>query len=409
MATTSPAIAIIPARGGSKGIPRKNLAVLSGLPLLAWTIKAAQTAKLVRRVVVSTDDAEISIVAEAHGAEVVCRPAEISGDTASSELAVLHALDASERPEGLPAVTVFLQCTSPLTSPEDIDGTINALANHKADTAVAVCPFHYFLWRVNEAGAGVGVNHDGAVRVLRQQRQPEYLETGAVYAMKTEGFRRCRSRFFGKTALYVMPAQRRWEIDEPLDLKIASVLLHEQEAARQAALLPTRIDAVVMDFDGVFTDNRVLVFDDGREAVVCSRSDGWGLGELRAAGHLLMVLSTEQNSVVAERCKKLGIDCLNGQSDKRAALLEWCRGRGVALEKIVYVGNDVNDLGCMAAAGFPIAVNDAHPAVRSAARMVLRSRGGRGALRELADLLIGNTPADTVHSSGLSRDGGGRR
>jgi len=405
MHTTPSAIAIIPARGGSKGIPRKNLAVLSGLPLLAWTIKAAQAATHVSRVVVSTDDTEIAAVSEAYGAEVVQRPPEISGDSASSELALLHALDELESGEPLPVVTVFLQCTSPLTAAEDIDGTIRALGVQQAESAVAVCPFHYFLWRDSGDGGGIGVNHDGAVRLLRQERQPEYLETGAVYAMRTDGFRRARSRFFGKTALYVMPAERRWEIDEPLDLRIADVLLDEQQAARNMALLPIGIDAVVMDFDGVFTDNRVLVFDDGREAVVCSRSDGWGLGELRAAGHTLLVLSTERNSVVAERCRKLGLECLHGQADKRMALLAWCRERDIGLERLVYVGNDVNDLGCMAAVGFPIAVADAHPSVRSAARMVLRGRGGHGALRELADLLLANKTANAAGTSSVLREG----
>jgi len=405
MHTTTSALAIIPARGGSKGIPRKNLAALSGLPLLAWTIRAAQAATHVSRVVVSTDDTEIGAVAEAYGAKVVRRPPEISGDSASSEQALLHALDALESAEPLPLVTVFLQCTSPLTAAEDIDGTIRALDLQQADTAVAVCPFHYFLWRENSDGGGVGVNHDGAVRLLRQERQAEYLETGAVYAMRTDGFRRARSRFFGKTALYVMPAERRWEIDEPLDLRVADVLLEEQQTAHNAALLPTRIDAVVMDFDGVFTDNRVLVFEDGREAVVCSRSDGWGLGELRAAGHTLLVLSTERNSVVAARCGKLGIECLHGQADKRGALVAWCRERGMALERLVYVGNDVNDLGCMAAVGCPIAVADAHPLVRSASRMVLRGRGGHGALRELSDLLLANKTADAAGTSSVIREG----
>jgi len=126
---------------------------------------------------------------------------------------------------------------------------------------------------------------------------------------------------------------------------------------------------------------------------------------LRAAGHTLLVLSTERNSVVAERCRKLGVECLQGQADKRMALLAWSRVRDMRLERLVYVGNDVNDLGCMAAVGFPIAVADAHPSVRSAARMVLRGRGGHGALRELADLLLANKTANAAGTSSVLREG----
>jgi N-acylneuraminate cytidylyltransferase len=219
-------VAIIPARGGSKGIPRKNVTLLAGKPLLAWMVEAALAALGTGNVYVSTDDPEIAAVAEQYGAAVVWRPAEISGDTASSELALLHALDYLERHSGRrPEITVFLQCTAPLTLPQDILGTIQVLLDGKADTALAVTPFHYFLWRVDESSQAVGVNHDRRVRRMRQEREPEYLEAGAVYVMRTQGFKRAEHRFFGKTALYVMPSSRCLEIDEPVDLEMAEMLL----------------------------------------------------------------------------------------------------------------------------------------------------------------------------------------
>ena len=163
-------------------------------------------AKRVNRVAVSTDDAEIAAVARRFGAEVVDRPESISGDAASSESALLHALDSLERSEGYePDIVVFLQCTSPLTASEDIDGAIEAMERQGADTAVAVVPFHYFLWRRDDSGDGLGINHDKRVRLLRQDREPQYLESGAIYVMKTDGFRAARHRFFGKTSLYEMP------------------------------------------------------------------------------------------------------------------------------------------------------------------------------------------------------------
>jgi N-acylneuraminate cytidylyltransferase len=204
--------------------------LLAGKPLIAHTIGAAAQASSVNRVVVSTDDDEIAAISRQWGAEVVSRPAEISTDTSSSEMALLHALEHLHENEGYsPDILVFLQCTSPLTLPEDIDGTVQALFDHEADSSLAVTPFHYFLWRRDIDGDAIGVNHDKRVRPLRQERVSQYLETGAVYVMRTKGFKEARHRFFGKTAMYVMPSERCLEIDEPLHFTIAEVLLSERQ------------------------------------------------------------------------------------------------------------------------------------------------------------------------------------
>jgi N-acylneuraminate cytidylyltransferase len=218
--------ALIPARAGSKGILRKNLRLLGGKPLVAHTIEQALRSSWIERVFVSTDDPDIGQVAVKHGAGVIWRPAEISGDLASSEAALLHGLEHLHKTEGYqPDLLVFLQCTSPLTTTEDIDGAIGALLDTNADTALAVTPFHYFLWQCNEEGDAIGINHDKRVRLLRQQRAPQYRETGAVYVMRTPGFLQAKHRFFGKTAMHVIPAERCLEIDEPVDFQIAEMLL----------------------------------------------------------------------------------------------------------------------------------------------------------------------------------------
>jgi N-acylneuraminate cytidylyltransferase len=200
--------------------------LLAGKPLIAHTIGTATQASNVNRVVVSTDDDEISAISRQWGAEVILRPAKISTDISSSELALLHALEHLHENEGYsPDLLVFLQCTSPLTLPEDIDGTVQALLDQEADSSLAVTPFHYFLWRWDVNGDAIGVNHDKRVRPLRQERDLQYLETGAVYVMRTKGFKEARHRFFGKTAMYVMPPERCLEIDEPVQLAIAEFLL----------------------------------------------------------------------------------------------------------------------------------------------------------------------------------------
>lgn len=145
--------------------------------------------------------------------------------------------------------------------------------------------------------------------------------------------------------------------------------------------------AVGFDFDGVFTDNAVYVFQDGREAVRCSRSDGLGLRRLEAAGVVPFILSTETNPVVTARSRKLGVRCRQGCPDKLAALEAVLAELGVGPEQAAYVGNDINDLACLRRVGLPIVVGDAWPAVRAVARYRTRRPGGQGAVREVCDLI----------------------
>lgn len=229
MKKTYEILGIIPARGGSKGIPKKNLKIIGGKSLLQHSIDTALKSEFITRLVVSTDDDEIANVARRSLSEVVRRPSDISGDRASSELALLHVLDELYHNEGyLPDVLVFLQCTSPLTTVEDIDGTIRMLVEECADTALSVTPFHYYLWKIDGKGEAQGINHDKNVRPMRQERAPQFLETGAVYVMRSEEFRKKKFRFFGKTVFYEMPRERCFEIDDPVDLKIAEQLILAQ-------------------------------------------------------------------------------------------------------------------------------------------------------------------------------------
>lgn len=381
-------LAVIPARGGSKGLPRKNVRLVGGLPLIAHTILAARNARTVGRVVVSTDDAEIAAVALRFGAQIVQRPAEISGDTASSESALLHALEHLANQGCRPQLLTFLQCTSPLTEPGDIDGTVGALLAQHADSALAAAPFHHFLWKRDASGNASGINHDKRFRPRRQDRQEQLVETGSVYVMRVDGFRQAKHRFFGKTAVHVIPADRCLEIDDEHDLQLAEAVLQLRQRALRRAILPPHIGAVVFDFDGVFTDNRVYVDEGGRETVACNRADGMGVSMLRRLGVPMLVLSGETNAVVSARCAKLGIECLQGVADKLPVLTRWCQGHGIELSSVVYLGNDINDVACMSAVGCGAAVADAHPSAMSAAHLRLSRPGGQGAVRELADLVF---------------------
>ncbi len=148
-----------------------------------------------------------------------------------------------------------------------------------------------------------------------------------------------------------------------------------------------KLRLVVFDFDGVMTDNRVYVDQNGIESVVCNRSDGQGIGLMTKLGVECIILSTEVNPVVAARAKKLKMECHHGHEDKGAKLREIAREKDVPFETIAYVGNDVNDVTCMQLAGLPVAVADAYPEALQVAKLVLKRKGGDGAVREFCDLV----------------------
>jgi YrbI family 3-deoxy-D-manno-octulosonate 8-phosphate phosphatase len=143
---------------------------------------------------------------------------------------------------------------------------------------------------------------------------------------------------------------------------------------------------IAFDFDGVFTDNMVYVFEDGREAVRCTRADGLGLSKLKQLGIHSVIISTETNPVVSARARKLKVRCIQGVEDKRAALESILREHDLTLAQAAFVGNDINDLPCLTAVALPIVVQDAHPAVLPHARYQTKTRGGYGAVREICDL-----------------------
>ena len=399
-------LVVIPARGGSKGVPGKNLAPVGGEPLVARAVQASVRAHRTTRVVVSTDDVRIMTAAGAAGAQVVRRPADIAGDTSSSESAVLHVLDELARTEGTdPDVVVLVQCTSPFLTPEEIDGVVAAVLDDGADSALTAAPFHGFLWRADGRGtpSSHGVNHDHAHRPRRQDRPEDLLETGAAYAMRTAGFRAAGHRFFGSVALVRTDPARVLEIDEPDDLARARALaplFTDPAAADEAAVLqespapvrlPVRedIDAVVLDFDGTQTDDRVWIDAEGRETVAVHRGDGLGVARLVRAGLTVLILSTEANPVVSTRARKLNVPVLQGIARKDHALALWAETHSIDLRRVLYLGNDVNDLSCFSLVGWPTAVADAQPEVLDRARTVTERRGGHGAVREIASWLLG--------------------
>jgi N-acylneuraminate cytidylyltransferase len=147
-----------------------------------------------------------------------------------------------------------------------------------------------------------------------------------------------------------------------------------------------------MDFDGVHTDDKALVHSDGTESVRVSRSDGMGIEMLKKAGIPMLILSKEPNKIVSVRAQKLGVEVLHGVDDKLPVLIKWCKDNGLEPENVCYIGNDVNDLECLEAVGWPATPRDANPAVAAKAAIIVSKNGGDGAVREICELILAHLP-----------------
>ena len=321
---------------------------------------------------------------------MVWRPQEISGDTATSESALFHVLDHLREIESYePELVVFLQATSPLRREGDIQGAIETLKSEQADSLFSACPVHGFVWR-EVADTLTPINYDPTQRQRRQDLvETIWEENGSIYIFKPWVLREHNSRLGGKITVYPMDKLDSFQVDEPDDLVLIETIIAGRKAKGEQK--STDLDTVrllVLDFDGVMTDNRVLVDQSGTEAVYCHRGDGLGLAQLAAAGVEVVVLSTEKNPVVGARCQKLGIEYVQGLDDKLAALKEMVQKRSILPTQVAYMGNDINDLDCMKWVGMPIAVADAVTEVQETSTVVTQRKGGKGAVREVCDLIL---------------------
>jgi len=226
-------LGLVTARGGSKGIPRKNIVPLTGRPLIAWTIEAARLAQSVKRVIVSTDDPEIAAVAQAWGAEVpFMRPAELARDDSPHMDVVVHAIEWLMSNENwYPDYVLLLQPTSPLRMAEDIDAAVTLALQRDADGVVSVseAPSHpYLIKRITEEGCLVNFLAKPEGYLPRQSFPPAYFVNGAIYLGRREVLLQKRTWYTQRTYAYVMPPERSLDIDTPWDLYLADLVLRDK-------------------------------------------------------------------------------------------------------------------------------------------------------------------------------------
>ena len=394
-------LALIPARGGSKGLPGKNIKTLGGFPLIGYSIAAALNAKLVSRTVVTTDDPEIADKARDYGAEVpFLRPAEFAQDDTLDLPVFQHALNwFSDHEDYSPDIVVQLRPTSPYRPPELIDEAIQLLIDHPGASSVrGVVPSKenpFKMWVIEPDGKMIPLletEFEEPFNMPRQELPSSYWQTGHIDVIRAETI--INGSMSGQEIYsYIIDPLFSVDLDNLQDWQRAEMRLKSLGSQiilppREKNIIPELVSLLVLDFDGVLTDDRVYVNQHGEETVAAHRGDGMGIAQVKKAGIEVVILSKEKNPVVKARADKLGIPVYQGIDEKGPELISILTDRGISSESVVYLGNDINDLPCFPLVGLAAAVADSHPLVIERAQLVLTKNGGYGAVRELCDLLL---------------------
>ena len=397
-------LAVIPARGGSKGIPRKNIKKFAEYPLIAYSIQAALNSKYVTRTIVSTDDEEIASVARTYRAEVpFLRPAEFAQDTTLDFPVFENLLKSLQETENyFPDLVIQLRPTSPIRPVNLVDEAIEIMLGDPAiDSIRGVVPSGqnpYKMWRIDLDSkfmtSLLGVEGiDEPYNSARQALPDTYWQTGHIDVIRTNVILEKKSMSGNKIKPIHINPDFTVDIDKPSDWQRAEWLvwyggLEMVVPGNKRRSIPEIVELVVFDFDGVMTDDRVYVNQDGIEMVAANRRDGMGINLLQKAGFKMIVLSSEKNPVVQARCQKLDLPVIQGVAEKSSVLKKYLFDHEIIPEHVLYIGNDINDLPCFPEVGCALAVADAHPVALRQADIVLRHNGGQGAVREVCDLLL---------------------
>jgi YrbI family 3-deoxy-D-manno-octulosonate 8-phosphate phosphatase len=264
-------------------------------------------------------------------------------------------------------IAVFIDVAAPLWDTADLCAVVEACERRsRAFLAAQVSP----VWTHSAEGS------------VSEAQVPVCSELSTIH-----GYRLARAVDLGVEPI-IVEKYKAWSLRDPVERLGVEAVWARSRSRERLSRLPSHVACLVMDFDGVLTDNRVGVDQNGVESVWCHRGDGLGLELLRKAGIPLLVISKERNPVVKARCDKLQVPCLQGIEDKLASLQSWAAERGFPAAQIVYVGNDVNDLECMRWVGCAVAVRDSHQDVLDIAHITLEHDGGHGAVRELCELIL---------------------
>lgn len=385
-------VAFIPVRGGSKSIPLKNIRPIAGKPLVYWTVKAACGCKYIDKVYVATDSDKIKESVENfkcgieaglfEKAEIIGRSEESASDTASTEFAMLEFADNYDFEN-----IVLIQATSPLLQSKDLDSGFEAFLNEDTDSVISVVRQKRFYWENDEKGFVHPTNYDVFRRPRRQEFDGYLVENGAFYISSKEALLRSKNRVSGNIKAVEMNEDTFLEIDEPSDWVIIETLMKKN--GKTAHLEIPEIKMFLTDCDGCLTDGGMYYSEHGDELKKFNTRDGMGFALLRQEGITTGIITSENVDLNRRRAEKLKLDILeSGCLNKLDIIIRLCKDYGISLKNVCYIGDDINDISVIKSVGYGCCPCDAINRVKEVADYITSAKGGRGVIREVAEIII---------------------
>ncbi|MCK5608088.1 acylneuraminate cytidylyltransferase [Candidatus Pacearchaeota archaeon] len=381
-------VAIIPARGGSKRIPKKNIKILAGKPLLAYTIEAALNSNLINKTFVSTDDKNIADIAIKYGADVIMRPDQLSKDDSSTEQAMIHAVEQIEK-QGYEQIdyVVLLQPSSPLRGSGIIDNGINLMLEFDVDSVLSVCEIQSYYLSGYFSNDYYIREYDN--RPFSQSMPKKYRENGALYITKKDLLLTNKNRINGTTKAIVMNELDSIDIDYEDDFNLVETIILNLKCGNVSScenLKNTKL--LITDVDGVMTDCGMYYSENGDELKKFNTRDGMAIQLLREYGIKTAIITKENTKIVEQRANKLKFDeVFQGIEDKMDVLESLKNKYGFDYSEIAYIGDDINDIPVLKIVGFSFCPNDAVDDVKKICTAIAKENGGNGVVREFYELM----------------------
>lgn len=379
-------IAFVPVRGGSKGIPHKNIKLFLGKPLVYWILNELELTKSIDKIILATECCNIKAIVESFNfkkVQIFDRSIANATDSSSTESVILEFLDYSEIDKG--DTLLLAQATSPLTTAKNYTQSIELFKSGNYDSVLSCAKVKRFFWNEN----GKPINYDYKRRPRRQDFKGSLVENGAIYISKVENVLNYKNRISGKIGVYEMPEFTSIELDENEDWIIAESLMKKHILGNKKI---KNIKLFVSDVDGVMTDAGMYYSDNGHESKKFNTRDGMGFQILREHGIKTAIVTSEYTNIVKNRAEKLKVDFLF-QGEKHNGKLEVvkniCKSECISLENVAYIGDDINCFELLSSVGFAACPNDAQFKIKSIPGIKIMSRnGGEGVVREFISLLL---------------------
>ena len=375
-------IAFIPARGGSKSIPEKNIKSFCGKPLIFWNLQELQNSNA-DNIVVATDSEKIKNIVNSFNfskVSVYDRRNENSQDISSTESVMLEYIKSVNFSDS--DTFMLVQATSPFTQTSHFNEGLELFEKH--DSVLSCCESKRFSWR-----DGKPLNYDIYNRPRRQDFEGTLIENGAFYISSVSDIKKTKNRISGDIATYKMPEFTYTEIDEPEDWIVAESLM-KKFILKDKTPDFSKIKIFLSDVDGVLTDAGMYYTENGDEFKKFCTYDGMGFQLLQKTGIKVGILTTEDRELNRRRAKKLGLDFdFHGAKDKLQIVKNLCEKENVSLDEIAYIGDDVNCFELLSNAGVSACPMNAVSKIKSIPNIIqLQKNGGDGVVREFVELIL---------------------